>query len=311
MSNDASMNTRFAVLVLFLSSAGWGLTWLPIKALSDMGLDGLHLVFIAFLSGALLLLPWLYKQRFYWQQKISFMLMIALAGGFANASFQTAIYHGDVIRVMILFYMLPVWSVIGGRVFLREKVDAVRVVAVLLCLSGAFIILDIGHTSWTGVSWIDLLAMGSGMGLAATNILFRFTQDIPVMSKVSAMFIGCTVLIGLSLMVFTSAAGLPANNAVLWAVAYGALWLTLITTGTQWGVTQMDAGRSAVIIVVELVVAVVSTALIITAELKMFEIIGGLMVLSAAVLEGSRNEEVQPLDTDESIDIDNKEKIPL
>ena len=29
------MNTRFAVIVLFLSSAGWGLTWMPIKALND------------------------------------------------------------------------------------------------------------------------------------------------------------------------------------------------------------------------------------------------------------------------------------
>ena len=111
------------------------------------------------------------------------------------------------------------------------------------------------------------------------------------MSKVSAMFIGCTVLIGVSLMVFTSAAGLPYNNAVAWAVAYGALWLTLITTGTQWAVTQMDAGRSAVIIVVELVVAVVSTALIVTAGLKFYEIVGGLMVLSAAVLEGARSDE--------------------
>lgn len=289
MNNGASINTRFAVLVLLLSSAGWGLTWLPIKALSNMGLDGMHLVFIAFFSGALLSFPWLYSQRRHWRQKIALMLMIGLAGGIANAAFQTAIYHGDVIRVMILFYMLPIWSVIGGRVFLGEEVDAVRIFAVLLSLSGAFVILDIAHTSWAGVSRIDLLAIGSGIGLAATNILFRYTQDIPVMSKVSAMFIGCTVLIGISLMVFTTATVLPGSNAVLWAVAYGALWLTLITTGTQWAVTQMDAGRSAVIIVIELVVAVASTALIVTGELTAFEIFGGLMVLSAALLEGSRN----------------------
>ncbi|MDP4650894.1 MAG: DMT family transporter [Haliea sp.] len=285
------MNTRFAVLILFLSSAAWGLTWLPIKALSDNGLDGLHLIFIAFCSGALLLLPWLYAQRQLWRKKLALMGMVALAGGIANASFQTAIYHGDVIRVMILFYMLPVWSVIGGRIFLGERIDAVRVIAVLLCLSGAFIILDVGHTSWTGITWIDLLAMASGMGLAATNILFRFTQDIPVMSKVAAMFIGCTMLIGMSLLVVSSTATLPGTGTILWAVAYGALWLTLITTGTQWSVTQMDAGRSSVIIVTELVVAVASTAFIVSAGLQMFEIIGGAMVLIAALLEGSRSDE--------------------
>ena len=283
------MNTRFAVLVLFISSAGWGLTWMPIKALSNLGLDGMHLVFIAFFSGALLTLPWLFSQRRFWSRKISLMLMIACTGGFANASFQSAIYHGDVIRVMILFYMLPVWSVIGGRLFLHEKVDAIRMFAVLLSLSGAFVILDVAHTSWAGVTAIDLLAIGSGIGLAATNILFRFTQDIPVMSKGSAMFIGCSVLIGLSLMVFTASGGLPDNSAALWAVAYGALWLTLITTGTQWGVTQLEAGRSAVIIVVELVVAVASSALILTGELTVFELCGGLMVLGAALLEGARD----------------------
>jgi|TARA_R100000005_G_scaffold83854_1_gene51751 drug/metabolite transporter (DMT)-like permease len=288
------MNTRFAVPVLFFSSAGWGLTWLPIKALSEQGLDGLHLVFIAFCSGALLLLPWLYRQRQLWRHKLSLMALVALAGGFANASFQTAIYHGDVIRVMILFYMLPVWSVLGGRLFLGEHVDGVRILAVALCLSGAFIILDVAHTSWSGISWIDALALGSGMGLAATNILFRFTRDIPVMSKVAAMFIGCAAMIGISSLFVASTGSLPTATAALWAAAYGGLWLTLITTGTQWGVTQMDAGRSAIIIVAELVVAVASTAIIMSADLQWYEVLGGVMVLVAAILEGSRSEQPAP-----------------
>ena len=283
------MNTRLAVLVLFISSTGWGLTWLPIKKLSEMGLDSMHLIFIAFVSGALLLSPWLYKQYPLWKKSIGFMLMIALAGGVANASFQTAIVHGDVIRVMILFYMLPVWSVVGGRIFLKEKIDTTRIIAVILCLSGAYIILDVWHTSWQGITWIDVLAISSGMGLAATNILFRFTQHVPLLSKVSVMFIGCTMLIGISLTIFTPDTVLTDNGAIPWAMAYGALWLTLITIGTQWAVTQMEAGRSAIIIVMELVVAVGSVALMTAAELKSHEMIGGLMVISAAILEGSRS----------------------
>lgn len=291
MNNQSSVNARLAVIVLFASSIGWGLTWLPIKALSDRGIDGMHLVFIAFLSGVLLLSPWLYKQYSWWKKSIGFMLMISLSGGIANAAFQTAIYHGDVIRVMILFYMLPVWSVIGGKIFLKEKIDSVRIIAVILCLSGASIILDVWHASWEGITWIDILAVSSGMGLAATNILFRFTQHIPVMSKVCFMFLGCAMLIGGSLVVFPTSAALPGHGVMALAVAYGALWLTLITFGTQWGVTQMEAGRSAIIIVVELVVAVISSAFIIGSGLMLYEIIGGLMVLTAAVLEGSRGEE--------------------
>jgi drug/metabolite transporter (DMT)-like permease len=129
------------------------------------------------------------------------------------------------------------------------------------------------------------------MGLAATNILFRFTQDIPVMSKVAAMFIGCTAMIGISSLFVVSGANLPSPHAAVWAVVYGGLWLTLITAGTQWGVTQMDAGRSSIIIVAELVVAVASTAIIMQTQVQLFEIVGGVMVLAAAMLEGSRGEE--------------------
>ncbi len=287
------MNSRFAVIILFCSSIGWGLTWLPLKYLNDMGLDSLQLIFIAFTSATVVLLPWLFRQFSSWKSHTGFMVLIALTGGLANASFQTAIYHGDVIRVMILFYMLPVWSVLGGRLFLKEKVDKLRLSAVALCLSGAFVILDVWHNSWSGVNWIDFLALGSGLGLATSIILFRFTQTIPVMSKVSSVFIGCTVLTGLTLLVTPSQAQLPANNAVIFAGLYGAIWVTLVTLGTQWAVTQMEAGRSSVIIVMELVAAVISIALLTEKDLQWTEIIGGLMVLSAALLEGSRNEDTE------------------
>ncbi len=162
--------------------------------------------------------------------------------------------------------------------------------AVVICLTGAFLILDVWNSSWQGISWIDLLAMCSGLGLAMTNILFRFTQGIPLISKVSFMFIGCTVIMAIAIGASSGSFILPENNSVPLAMAYGAIWLTLITIGTQWGVTQMEAGRSAIIIVMELVVAVVSVAVITMADLKTYEIVGGLMVLSAAILEGSRSE---------------------
>jgi len=290
------MNPRFAVLILFISSAGWGLTWLPLKKLNDMGLDSLQLIFIAFISGALILFPWLFREYHQWKHKIRFILMIALAGGFANASFQAAIYHGDVVRVMILFYMLPVWSVIGGKIFLKEHIDGRRILAVLLCLSGAFIILDVWHTSWQGITYVDFLAIGSGIGLAATNLLFRFTQETPLASKVASIFIGCALIIG-SVLIFqyvflnTPVKALPANElAIPYAMLYGAVWLALITLGTQWGVTQMEAGRSAIIIVMELVTAVLSIAILTHVDLKPYEIVGGILVVSAALLEGVRED---------------------
>jgi len=286
------MRHGLAVTVLFMSSLGWGLTWLPIKGINQMGLDGIHLVFIAFSSAGILLSPFLFVQRHAWRGSIHFLLLIALFGGLANLTFQTAIVHGNVVRVMILFYLLPVWSVLGGWYFLKEKPDWIRITAVFISLAGAALILNIDSKTFTGLNWIDMLAIAAGITFALNNIVFRKTAEQPLGGKVSAMFLGCAMLIGTYLLFSPATASLPSNFSPLYAVLYGVLFLSLITFGTQWGVTQLEAGRAALIIVMELVTAVVSVALLTDIELTSAEIIGGLLVMTAAVIEGWR--EPQP-----------------
>lgn len=294
------MNARFAVLVLCLSSIGWGLAWLPIKSLNSMGLDTPHIIIIAFTSAALALLPWIIKQRRAWLPVLPLMLALGFLGGFANVAFQTALSEGDVIRVMILFYMLPIWSVLGGKIFLNEAIDKRRIAALFICVGGAFFILEAWNFSWTSFSGIDLLALGSGIGLASTNILFRFTAKAPLASKIGFMFTGCVILMLIPLLLFPNfiatntdwllSAPLPNNGAVPLAMAYGMAWIMAISFGSLWAVTQIEAGRSAVILVLELVAAVTSVVLITHSDLKSHELIGGIMVLIAALLEGTRPE---------------------
>lgn len=292
--------TRLAVAVLFCSSIGWGLTWIPIKELNSMGLHTPYFILITFGSASLALLPWVYKQRHAWLPLWPLMMALCFFGGFANIAFQTALAEGDVIRVMILFYMLPVWSALGGKLFLHETIDKRRVIALLLCLSGAVFILEAWTVTWNLITIVDLLALGSGMGLAASNIIFRFTHNVPLSSKIGFMFMGCVILMGISLLLlpfivspdmpWLHSPPLPSNGAIPLAITYGIIWLMLITFGSQWAVTQIEAGRSAIILVMELVAAVISVTLISQSELKLHEIVGGVMVLAAAILEGSRLE---------------------
>ena len=78
------------------------------------------------------------------------------------------------------------------------------------------------------------------------------------------------------------------------------MFLTLITFGTQWGVTQLEAARAALIIVMELVAAVVSVAILTDVVLSAREIIGGVLVLSAALLEGWREPGTETVDVAKS-----------
>ena len=91
----------------------------------------------------LLVLPWIiYRRKTWWPQR-QLVLMIALAGGLANVCFLSAIVRGDVVRVMLLFYLAPVWGVIGGRIFFGEPLTRLRVVGVATAVVGAVLLLAV------------------------------------------------------------------------------------------------------------------------------------------------------------------------
>ncbi|MFT4845346.1 MAG: drug/metabolite transporter (DMT)-like permease [Cellvibrionaceae bacterium] len=286
------MNTRIAVIVLLLSSTGFGLTWLPIKALGEAGLNGLHLVFIITGSVSMVLMPWLIRQRAQWLPILPYMLLVALFGGTTLLAFQVAILHGDVIRVMILFYMLPIWSVLGGCLLLGEVLDRRRIITLILCMGGAFLILEVWNVSWTSFGWIDALALLSGFALAATSIAFRFTLDAPFTSKIGFMFMGGFIIVSTILLLYPTGAAIPGASVLGGALAYSLAWILVVSFGSMWGVTCLGAGRGSVLIVVELVVAVLSVLIITQVGLKLYEAIGCVMVIMAAILEGTRDDEV-------------------
>lgn len=284
------MKLSLPVIVLLVSSIGWGLTWLPLQYFERVGLASPLMIFIAFSSAVIFLLPVMIFRKSEMLKGLNLLMLIVLFGGMANLSFQSALYYGDVVRVMILFYLLPVWSVLGGRLFLKERIDALRVLTLAAALTGGLLILGGPGILNQPPDWIDLLAILSGFSFAMNNLVFRFAQSIPVINKVIAMFIGVAVFSGLFLLFNAEPITLPSPQNGLLAVSYGVVWLTLITLGTQWGVTRLEAGRASIIIVMELVAAVISAVLILGQALSFAELSGAVLVVTAALLEGSRQE---------------------
>lgn len=282
------MNALWPLAVLVASSVMWGLAWLPLKALAGLGLSGIALTVVACAAAAALLIPRLAHERRYWRGETRWLLLIALLGGYANLAFTVAMIYGEVVRVMVLFYLLPVWGVLGGKLFLGERLDTPRVLAVAAALTGAVLILG-GVEALTGkIAWADAIAITCGMTFAANNLVFRAHQQIPVASKTAAMLLGATLLAAVLLVMGVQP--WPAVSAGGWlaAVGYGLAWLLLATLGTQFGVTHMEAGRASVIIILELVTAVASALWIGGERMSATEMAGGALILTAAVIEARR-----------------------
>lgn len=282
------MNAALPVTVLVAASMLWGTAWLPLKALNELGVHGIPLTLVAYGAATALVLPVLLAQRRQWRGWGAWLLAIVVVGGYANLAFSSALIYGQVVRVMVLFYLLPVWGVLGGRLFLGERIDGARWLAVVLALAGAVLVLGGDQLLDTRISWVDLLALSAGFAFAMNNILFRARQEIPVGSKVTAMLGGC-VLIGALLLGFGLQSWPQVDGGTwVWVAAFGMFWLLAATAGSQWGVTHLEAGRASIIIVMELVSAVVSATLIGGEHLQAAEWLGGAMILSATIIEARR-----------------------
>ena len=108
---------RFPLLVLIAASCMWGIAWMPLKGLAASGFSGLALVFIASFVAAASLVPRLIAERDSLRGQGAWLLAIAVLGGYANLAFTTATMYGDIVRVMVLFYLLPAWGVLAGGCF--------------------------------------------------------------------------------------------------------------------------------------------------------------------------------------------------
>jgi drug/metabolite transporter (DMT)-like permease len=278
---------RVATVVLLFSATLWGLTWMPLKAFVAQGLPGPLVSLLTYGSVGLLAMAVLWRDRAAWRAQWGLVLALVLVGGWANTSFVNAVMLGDVARVMFLFYLSPVWSVLGGWLFLKERIPPARWAAVAGAVVGLWLVLGgpgIGGEA-LAFTWVDALSLSAGFAFAANNVIARAAHRVPLRTKTFAVFVGCGLLSGIA----TALTGreLPVIGAWLWLalLAYGFVWMLLATVTWQYGVSHLESSRAGVILLAELLVSV-GTALAFGGEsLSPMGWAGGALITCAALAE--------------------------
>lgn len=287
---DPRRTERIASLVLLFSACLWGLSWWPMQRLAGLGVPAPALTLLAYGSVGLLGLPLFWRQRALWRRQPRQALGLALLGGWASASFVVSMTQGDVVREMLLFYLAPAWSVLGARFLLNEQLGMRRVAAVAVALAGAYLVIRAGRTgSFFGVSGslttADLMALSSSITFAGNNLLTRAADAIPVASKAVLLMLGCAAVSVLLLIAYDMPLPALSGTAALGVAAFALIWIAGGSSTTAYGMSHLEAGRTAIILLAELVAAVVSASLITGRVPSTGELIGGGLILAAAAID--------------------------
>jgi len=282
---NAVRSERLAVAALFVSGLLWGLTWIPLKHFAAQGLSGLSMTLLGYGVVGMAALPLIWMERGSWRPQSVQLFSAALTGGAANACFIAALMFGDVVRVMLMFYLAPVWGVLGARLFLGEPITRWRLIGVAMAVIGAVLVLGGPQLLSTPMSRAELLGLTAGLLYAVQNIIFRAADRVPVLSKALSVFTGCAVV---SAVLFPFAGGtLPPISMTLslQLIAFCGIWMVLAMWTTMYGVTHLQAGRAAVLLVFELAAAVASATIIGAERLSALEWLGAALITAAALLE--------------------------
>ena len=281
-------------MALSLNALVWGLSWWPLRQLDADGLHPLWATACVFtLATVVLTLISPSGWQHFTQHPQLWWLMAA--SGLTNVGFNWAVTTGDVVRVVLLFYLMPTWSLLLAWWLLGERPTRGALARLGLALLGVILVLTTPESPWPLPQDLpDALALFAGFCFALTNIWLLRLQHAPESSRMLAMFGGgawmalaCAVLASLT----GVAPALPAlhalpETAATWTPYVAGLSVAFLVSNftLQYGAARLSAHATAMVMMSEVVFASVSSVALGASALTWRIGLGGGMIVLAALL---------------------------
>lgn len=274
------------IWALLFGAATWGVVWYPYRLLAHAGLDGMWATVFtygfAFVAGLAV-----FHRAARTIRLTPHALLMGLAIGWSNLAYVLGVLQGEVMRVLLLFYLAPLWTVPIARIVLGERIDAKGVAVMALAMAGAATML--WHPE-LGMPWpadsAEWLGVAAGFLFALGNVLVRRVDTMGDAAK-SIVIWGGVTLAGL-----VHAPSSNASFAVAWSAAVAnagivagiGTALLVMSLALQYGLARLPANRAIVILLFELVIAAIAAYVLAGETLRPQDWAGGALIVAASAM---------------------------
>ena len=276
-------------IFLALSAGVWGLYWLPLRSIEELGVTASWSVVLFNACPLVVLVPLL---LFNYQQLKGLVGPTTLAGlmiGIAFNLYANGLLETTVARATLLYYLTPIWSTLLGVVWLSEPLTKARIIAIGVALIGLFLLLSNANPSNQALNIGDLYSFMSGIFWAiGVSVLNRWAA-IPILPLLAFTFLATTLFSALT------AGLLPANpvpdlQAVKMALPAAAFWAIFIFVPSFFIIFRISQllfpGRVGILTMTEAIVAIVSAAILIPEEsMLLLQWVGAGAIIMAGLIE--------------------------
>jgi len=276
-------------IFLALSAGVWGLYWLPLRSIEELGVTASWSVVLFNACPLVVLVPLL---LFNYQQLKGLVGPTILAGlmiGIAFNLYANGLLETTVARATLLYYLTPIWSTLLGVVWLSEPLTKARIIAIGVALIGLFLLLSNANSSNQALNIGDLYSFMSGIFWAIGVSVLNRWATIPILPLLAFTFLATTLFSALT------AGLLPANlvpdlQAVKMALPAAAFWAIFIFVPSFFIIFRISQllfpGRVGILTMTEAIVAIVSAAILIPEEsMLLLQWLGAGAIIMAGLIE--------------------------
>jgi drug/metabolite transporter (DMT)-like permease len=282
--------TGWPTLAIMLGASVWGMIWYPLRMLAALGVTGTAAS--ALTSGAGCLFVLLVRRRAIRTVSWHWLLpALALAAGITNLGFVWGSIHGQVMRVLLLFYLTPAWTALFAHFILHERLTWAGAGLAALSLAGAMTMLwspQLGiPVPGNLAEWAGLVG---GMGFAMSNVLIlktsRVLPDMKPEMRTATIFGGAAIFSACAS--FFESMPTPPTGAHLATAAWLVVGLGFLLASNnmlvQYGLARVPANRASVIMLFEIVITALSAWLFAGETPGAREWAGGACIVLASAL---------------------------
>ena len=278
-----------AKLACLYAGVIWGLFWIPLRALAEAGLHELWITTIYFLVPSCLVLPILALR---WRQILRGGLALQLtvmASGAALTLYSASIVFTDVVRALMLFYLMPIWSILLARVVLGESITAIRVAAMAMALAGMLVLFGLGVSFPAPRNAGDWMGLAGGVFWAITMVRVRLHEERQASIDLTTGFFFWGLILSGGVALCLAPDSLPSLAAVAPTLPLLLVFMLLLvipgTYASLWGPKFLNPGVVGLLFMSEVVVGAVSAALLAGEPFGGREAIGVTLIAGASLLE--------------------------
>lgn len=283
-----------ASISLVLGGILWGLFWIPLRYLADIGLHGAWSGMMIYIGAALIMLAALATGRVGLPNFGRDLIVCGLLTGSAFSLYATALLLSDVVRVILLFYLAPVWGTLLGLAFLGERLTPSRIGALLAAGLGMMIVLGLGDAMPFPRNIGDWLALASGLLYAIGSMRIYQLGNLGVFETGASFVFGSLLFTGLSLIiapgVFAGGVSVVQAAAFLPLGILMAAYILPMVLLTLWPSTVLTPAQVGLLLMSEVIVGTLSAALYSGEPFGWRKAVGSALIIASAFIEAMNDQ---------------------